>query len=97
MAINLLITALYNTVLAVLLYWIDKKTVFGKAGYKTKQIIFGVLFGAMAIFSSTNLGGIDIGNGTIMNVRDASPLCAGLIFGAPAGIIAGFIGGIYRR
>ena len=89
MAIKLLITALYNAVLAAFLYLIDKKTVFRKASFKTKQIIFGVLFGAMAIFSSTNLGGIDIGNGTIMNVRDASPICAGLIFGAPAGILAG--------
>ena len=31
-----------------------------------------------------------------MNVRDASPICAGLIFGAPAGIISGVIGGAYR-
>lgn len=96
MAIKLLITALYNAILAVLLYLIDKKTAFNKASFKMKQIIFGVLFGTMAIFSSTNLGGVDIGNGTIMNVRDASPLCAGLIFGAPAGIIAGIIGGLYR-
>ncbi len=34
--------------------------------------------------------------GAIINVRDASPLCAGLIFGAPAGMIAGLIGGIFR-
>ena len=31
-----------------------------------------------------------------MNVRDAAPLCAGLIFGAPAGIISGVIGGVER-
>lgn len=31
-----------------------------------------------------------------MNVRDAAPLCAGLLFGGPAGLIAGTIGGIYR-
>ena len=29
-------------------------------------------------------------------MRDAAPLSAGLIFGAPSGIIAGFIGGLYR-
>ena len=34
--------------------------------------------------------------GTTVNVRDAAPLSAGLIFGAPAGIIAGLIGGLYR-
>lgn len=31
-----------------------------------------------------------------MNVRDAAPLCAVLIFGGSAGIIAGVIGGLYR-
>ena len=34
--------------------------------------------------------------GAVVNVRDAAPLSAGLIFGAPAGIISGFIGGLYR-
>ena len=37
-----------------------------------------------------------VGGGTMMNVRDAAPLCAGLIFGGKAGIIAGIIGGLYR-
>ena len=32
--------------------------------------------------------------GAVVNVRDAAPLTAGLIFGGPAGIIAGFIGGL---
>ena len=50
----------------------------------------------MAIYASTIFGGIDIGDGTIMNVRDAAPICAGLIFGGPAGIIAGLIGGVFR-
>ena len=29
-------------------------------------------------------------------MRDAAPLCAGLFFGGPAGILTGIIGGIYR-
>ena len=96
MAFHLIMSASYNALLAILLYILDKKTAFCKIPYKAKQVIIGVLFGAMAIFATTNLGGFDIGDGTIMNVRDAAPLCAGLIFGAPAGIIAGLIGGIYR-
>lgn len=96
MSIQLLVTALYNTILAIILYWIDKKFISNKVSYKLKQIIYGILFGVMAIFATTSLGGVNIGNGTIMNVRDAAPLCAGLIFGAPAGIIAGIIGGTYR-
>ena len=96
MALHLIMSASYNALLAILLYIVDKKTAFSKTPYKVKQIIIGVLFGLMAIFATTAFGGFDIGDGTIMNVRDAAPLCAGLIFGAPAGIIAGLIGGVYR-
>lgn len=35
-------------------------------------------------------------DGAIINVRDAAPLCAGLIFGPTAGILAGVIGGLER-
>ena len=96
MAPHLIMSASYNAFLAIFLYILDKKTAFSKTPYKAKQFIIGVLFGLMAIFATTNLGGFDIGDGTIMNVRDSAPLCAGLIFGAPAGIVAGLIGGIYR-
>ncbi len=96
MALNLILCASCNALLAIVLYILDKKTVFSKTPYNVKQSIIGVLFGLMAIFATTNLGGFDIGDGTIMNVRDAAPLCAGLIFGASAGILAGLIGGIYR-
>ena len=93
MILKLLIPVLCNAVLAVLLYITEKKTTFGKADRWLKQCIIGVLFGALAAFSTEY--GVDVG-GAIMNVRDASPICAGLIFGAPAGIISGVIGGAYR-
>lgn len=93
MTLKLLIPVLCNAVLAVILYLTEKKTLFGKMNYKLKQCIIGVLFGALAAFSTEY--GVDVG-GAIMNVRDASPICAGLIFGAPAGIISGVIGGAYR-
>ena len=96
MALHLILSASYNALLAIFLYILDKKTAFSKIPHKLKQLVIGTLFGIMAIFATTTLGGFDIGDGTIMNVRDAAPLCAGLIFGAPAGIIAGLIGGIYR-
>src|SRR5574344_1435388 len=82
-----------NAVLAVVLYMLETKTPLGKAPYKLRQLVTGILFGALAAFSTEY--GVDI-NGAGMNVRDASPLCAGLIFGAPAGIISGLIGGAYR-
>lgn len=73
---------------------LENHTDFKKLSYIKKQIIIGLTFGFVAILSTEY--GIDQGEGVLLNVRDASPLCAGLIFGAPAGIIAGTIGGIYR-
>lgn len=93
MFLRLLIPAFCNAVLAVILYLAEKRTAFGRLGFKTRQCVTGLLFGMMAAFSSEY--GVDIG-GAVLNVRDASPLCAGLIFGAPSGIIAGLIGGAYR-
>lgn len=93
MILKLLIPVLCNAVLTVILYLAEKKTPFGKANKWLKQCIIGILFGALAVFSTEY--GVDVG-GAIMNVRDASPICAGLIFGAPAGIISGVIGGAYR-
>ena len=93
MTLKLLIPVLCNAVLAVILYLAEKKTLFGKMNYKLKQCIIGILFGALAAFSTEY--GVDVG-GAVMNARDASPLGAGLIFGAPAGIISGVIGGAYR-
>lgn len=95
MALKLFITAFCNAALAVLLYAAERKTALKKLPYKPKQIIYGILFGIIAMFSSTPYGGVDIG-GAMINVRDAAPLCAGLIFGVPAGIIAGVIGGVFR-
>lgn len=93
MTLKLLIPVLCNGTLAVILYLTEKKTLFGKMNYKLKQCIIGILFGALAAFSTEY--GVDVG-GAVMNVRDASPICAGLIFGAPAGITSGVIGGLYR-
>lgn len=95
MAIKLLVTALCNAALATLLYILEKRTALKKMPYMAKQTLYGVLFGLIAIYSSTPLGGVDMG-GAIVNVRDAAPLCAGLLFGGPSGIIAGLVGGVFR-
>lgn len=95
MITKLLISALCNAVLAVFLYEIERKTAFHYLNYKVKQVIYGICFGLLAIYSSTSMGGVDLGY-VILNVRDSAPLCAGLIFGGPAGVIAGVIGGGYR-
>lgn len=64
-----------------------------KLSYMQKQLIIGLLFGVIAVI------GTEFGvpyEETVINARDAAPLCAGLIFGAPAGLIAGTIGAVER-
>ena len=90
---RLAIPILINCLLVLGIYLTDKYTKFKKLPYMTKQIIIGVLFGCVSAFASSF--GMEW-LGTVVNVRDAAPLSAGLIFGAPAGIISGFIGGLYR-
>ena len=91
--LNLACAALLVDLAVIFAYVVEKKTRFGKLDYKTKQLVWGVLFGALAIVGTEY--GVRI-EGATLNVRDAAPLCAGLIFGAPAGLIAGVIGGVER-
>ena len=90
---RLIIPVLLNCFLVLGIYLIEKHTPAKKLPYMTKQAIIGVLFGCVSAFASSY--GVQW-LGTIVNVRDAAPLSAGLIFGAPAGIISGLIGGLYR-
>ncbi len=67
---------------------------FDKINGAVRQIIFGAAFGMIAALSTRY--GVRVGHGVIVNVRDAAPLCAGLFFGSPAGLIAGLIGALHR-
>ena len=89
----LILSIILNCTLVVGVYLIDKHTPFKKWSYIKKQILIGVLFGGASAFASSF--GVEW-LGAVVNVRDAAPLSAGLIFGGPAGIIAGLIGGLYR-
>ena len=90
---RILIPILLNTMLVIAVYLLEKYTSLKKLPYMAKQAVIGVIFGAMAVFASSY--GVEM-LGTVVNVRDAAPISAGLIFGAPAGIISGLIGGMYR-
>lgn len=92
-SMKLLLPIVCNVCLVILFYMLDHRTVFRQLSYRKKQCVIGVAFGAMAAFASEY--GVPI-NGVIMNIRDAAPISAGLIFGAPAGMISGFVGGLYR-
>ena len=91
--LELIFVALLNIAVTVFLYLLDGKTAFGKLKYGTKQMITGIVFGILSVCGTEF--GVNIG-GAILNVRDTAPLCAGLIFGGPAGIIAGIAGGVER-
>ena len=90
---RLSVPILINCALVLAVYLADKHTSAKKLPYIAKQIIIGLLFGGVSAFASSY--GVQW-LGTTVNVRDAAPLSAGLIFGAPAGIISGLIGGLYR-
>ena len=90
---RLIIPVLLNCFLVLGVYLIDKHTPAKKLPHMAKQVIIGILFGCVSAFASSY--GVQW-LGTTVNVRDAAPLSAGLIFGAPAGIISGLIGGLYR-
>lgn len=77
----------------LILLILDKKTKFSNLSHSNKQIIFGIVYGCLAIFG--NEFGIDIG-GASANTRDAAVLTASFVFGAPAGIIAAIIGSVER-
>lgn len=91
--IKLIISSILPIMFSVIFYLAEKKTSFRKITYWQKQLIIGVVFGLLAVIS-THFG-IET-EGAVINVRDAAPLSAGLIFGGPAGIIAGLIGGVER-
>jgi len=91
--VKLILAALFPVIVAVLFDQAEKKTQFQKINYIAKQIIIGIIFGLIAITGTE--WGIKT-NGVVLNVRDAAPLISGLMFGGPAGIIAGIIGGAER-
>ncbi|MBQ0101242.1 MAG: SpoIIE family protein phosphatase [Firmicutes bacterium] len=86
--------AMLPVLLSLILFLVQKKGKhFNRLSYFWQQFIIGVLFSGLAILGTEK--GINI-NGAVVNVRDSAPVCAGLFFGGPAGIIAGIIGGAER-
>ena len=91
--IQLGLTAAGPAMLSALLYWCSKKTGFSGLAENKKQAVYGLAFGILAIMGTESGVAVD---GALVSARDAAPLCAGLIFGAPAGVLAGCIGGVER-
>ena len=93
MYLQLLGAGLLAVALAVIFHFAETRTPFQKLPYMARQVIIGVFFGGAAVFGTEF--GIDAG-GAMVNARDAAVVTAGLVFGGPAGIIAGTIGGLER-
>ena len=89
----LFLISLLPVALSVLIYLAGRTKAARRIPYSVRQILIGILFGGLAVVGTECGIGID---GAVINARDASPVCAGLLFGAPAGIIAGVIGGAER-
>lgn len=90
---ELLIATLFPTLATAVFVVIGKLKITDKIPEGVKQVIIGIAFGLIAVWGTEN--GIQT-VGAVLNVRDAAVLTAGLVFGAPAGIVAGLIGGIER-
>lgn len=58
MVIKLLMPALGVSVLVYVVYTIEKFTAFNKLSYKTKQLIWGLVFGGMAMYVMTIISGL---------------------------------------
>ncbi|MBR0414852.1 MAG: SpoIIE family protein phosphatase [Clostridia bacterium] len=92
--IKLSIAALLPVLLSVILYVLQKRSkAFNRLPYMAQQVIIGTAFGALACLGTH--WGIEM-HGAMVNARDAAVLISGLMFGSPAGIIAGIIGGLER-
>lgn len=92
--VKLTIATLLPVLLASILFLLEKHTKFNNVNNKAKQILCGILFGGLAILGTE--WGIPMSGGAVANCRDGAVMIAGLMFGGPAGIIAGVIGGVER-
>lgn len=75
----LLLASSVTLVITLVLFYVDKKTKFKELPAFIKQSVYGLCFGFAAVFA-TELGSIEVLDAAV-NVRDAAPVTAGLLFG----------------
>ena len=91
--VQLAFITLLPVALCLVLALLHKRTKLAQLPPLAWQVVVGVCFGIVACVCA----GIEAPfHGASVNVLDAAPLAAGLFFGGPAGIIAGFIGAAGR-
>ena len=92
MYIKLIGTILLPAIFVVGIYLLNRKNVFGRVNTYVRQVGIGIVFGVIACILAT-FGSNS--SGELIRLNDSAILCSGLIFGGPAGIIAGLICSIY--
>ncbi len=91
--IRLTLASLLPVAVCILFERLRKQAWFQRLPNAFRQLIIGCAFGLVAVCAT--LLGVDA-DGAVINVRDAAPICAGLLFGAPSAIVAGAVGGLHR-
>ena len=86
MALKLIFTALLPLLTASALVLAEKWVFFHRIPYALKQLLIGAAFGGL-VFAAASIAPTA---GT--SVQDMLPLAAGLLFGAPAGLVSGGLG-----
>jgi serine phosphatase RsbU (regulator of sigma subunit)/anti-sigma regulatory factor (Ser/Thr protein kinase) len=93
MVFKLVIAVLLPTCLALGLTFLDQKTKFHDLRESLKQLVYGLLFGVIAI-AMVELGVDD--DVVRLSIACATPMVCGLLFGAPSAILSAVLGGLYR-
>lgn len=92
--LKIVLVSLIPVICAVILMALKLYAGFEKLKKIHQTIIITVVFSTTCILGT--ILSVKTSTGAAINVRDASPIIAGLIFGGPAGIIAGLVGGLFR-
>ena len=92
--LKLFAIALIPIAIATGIIFLQRYSKFAKLKKNVQYAIIITLFSISCILGT--VFGIEVSNGALINVRDASPIIAGLIFGGPVGVVVGFVGGLYR-
>ncbi|MCQ2793533.1 MAG: SpoIIE family protein phosphatase [Bacilli bacterium] len=92
--LKLILISLLPVAFAIVLMLLKRYTRFNNLKKVTQTIIISIAFSISCILGT--LLSVKTSTGAAINVRDASPIIAGLMFGGPAGIISGIVGGVFR-
>ncbi len=86
---SMLGAAVLIILLMPLIYYLDKRFFSNCRHEEYRQLILGILFSVLVV--AVLQMGIRV-HGSLDNIQDVIPLCTGLIFGVPAGILTGILG-----